>query len=133
MGFFVTKAAAEERPVTTPPPPYIAVIFVARLRDVDLTDYFEAADELMARARSIPGFIGEDALRHDDRRVISISYWRDDRAVDRWRRDLEHVIIKRRGRAAWYAYYELKIARVEKASSFLAEREMSERQSGLSC
>jgi heme-degrading monooxygenase HmoA len=107
-------------PVVTPPPPYLAVMFVAKLRPVDLADYRDRADALMARARLLPGFLGEDALRLEDNRLISISYWKDEDSLRGWKLDPEHVATKRKGRESWYEYYELRIARVEQAASFRA-------------
>ena len=111
-------------PVSTPSPPYLAVMFVARLRDVDLAEYRARADALMARARGLPGFLGEDALRIEDRRLISISYWKDEASLKGWKLDPDHVATKRKGRENWYEYYELRIARVDRATSFRASGEI---------
>jgi heme-degrading monooxygenase HmoA len=114
------EPSAPPPPVATPPPPYLAVMFVARLRPVDLGEYRARSDALMAKARQLPGFLGEDALRLEDNRLISISYWKDEESLRGWKFDSEHVETKRMGRESWYEYYELRIARVEQASSFRA-------------
>ena len=111
---------SEPPPVTTPEPPYYAVIFVAGMRDGDLAEYDSDMARLMERAHSIDGFIGEDALRGEDGRSLCVSYWRDEESISRWRDDADHRATKQRGRRDWYDAYELRIARVEKASSFRA-------------
>ena len=52
-------------PVRTSRPPYYAVMFVAKLRDCDLTEYFERAEALTKRAWEF-GFMGEGAVRLED-------------------------------------------------------------------
>ena len=104
-------------PVRTSKPPYYAVMFVAKLRDCDLTEYFERVEALTKRAWEF-GFMGEDSIRLEDGRLIGIQYWPTLEHVAKWRQDFEHGIAIEGGWKLWYEYYELRIAKVEIAKSF---------------
>jgi len=106
-----------------PPPPFYAVAFTFRLRDdADLQAYEAAGVELKALAEQRPDFYGEEAVRVDGGLSITISYWRDLEALADWRRHPRHAEIMARGVAEWYQSYELRVARVERVSSFEAPR-----------
>lgn len=102
-----------------PPPPFYAVMFTFRLRhDADVEAYRAAGAELSALAEQRPGFYGEEAVRVDGNLSITISYWRDLEAIAEWRRHPRHAEIRAHGIAEWYERYELRVARVERVSSF---------------
>lgn len=103
---------------TTPEPPYLAVIFTTRRVDDDRPDYDRAAARMLELARDVDGFLGMESVHDPDGTGITVSYWRDEAAIERWRTDPEHLAAQRTGRDEWYASYELRIARVERAGSF---------------
>ncbi|MGD8494855.1 MAG: antibiotic biosynthesis monooxygenase [Gemmatimonadales bacterium] len=106
-----------------PPPPFYAVTFTFQLRrDADVEAYEAAAAELRALAEQRPDFFGEEAVRVDGHLSITISYWRDLEAIAAWRRHPRHAEIRARGVAEWYESYELRVARVERVSSFESPR-----------
>lgn len=106
---------------TTPDPPYVAVIFTNQRRPGDDPEYDAAATRMERLAAEVPGFLAIESVRAADGTGITVSYWRDDDALTRWRDHPEHVETKSRGREDWYAWYELRVARVERANSFLAK------------
>lgn len=97
-----------------PAPPYWAVIFSSRLRGDD-PDYEAMATRMMALAAEQPGFLGAESVRGADGLGITISYWSDEAAIHAWKHQAEHAAARRLGREKWYARYELRIARVERA------------------
>lgn len=107
---------------TTPEPPYLAVIFTnhrAGWDDARTNDaYGVAAARMEELAATIPGYLGIEAARGGDGTGITVSYWRDDDAVAAWRSHPEHLDVQARGRNDWYEWYELRVARVERARSF---------------
>lgn len=103
---------------TTPDPPYVAVIFTNRRTHADDEGYVAAADRMESLAERIPGFLGIESVRGDDGAGITVSYWADDDAVAAWRDHPEHLDTQARGRAEWYEWYELRVARVERARSW---------------
>jgi heme-degrading monooxygenase HmoA len=103
----------------TPEPPYWAVIFTSIRTGLD-TDkdagYAETATRLMELAVEQPGFLGAESAR--DGLGITVSYWKDEASIAAWRRNVEHAAARRHGRDAWYSAFRLRVARVERDSSF---------------
>ncbi|MGW5055390.1 antibiotic biosynthesis monooxygenase family protein [Actinokineospora sp. NPDC004072] len=97
---------------TTPEPPYYAVIFTSLLTP-DTAGYAEAAEQMFALVKAMPGYLGAESAR--DGVGITVSYFRDEPAIARWREHPDHVATRERGRAQWYEAYELRVARVERA------------------
>lgn len=108
-------------PPATPPgfaprphPPYYAVIFTSQRTPGD-AGYGEMADRMVALAAQQPGYLGVESARGTDGLGITVSYWRSLDDIAAWRRHIEHVAARDQGRAQWYAHYELRIAKVERA------------------
>lgn len=102
-----------------PPPPFYAVAFSFRLReDADVEAYRTAGIELTALAEQREGFFGEEAARVEGGMSITISFWRDLEAISAWRRHPRHTELMARGLGEWYESYEVRVARVERVSSF---------------
>ena len=102
----------------TPAPPYYAVIFTSRRTNDDETAYGEAATRMLELAAQQPGFLGVESARGDDGLGITVSYWENLESIRNWRINAEHRIVQQRGRSGWYAHYELRVCRVESATSF---------------
>ena len=102
-------------PARTPAPPYYAVIFTTVRTDDD--EGYLAMAELMERlAQDQPGYLGLESAR--DGLGITVSYWRDLEAISAWRDHIDHAAARKLGRDRWYAAYQLRIARVERAYGF---------------
>jgi len=98
----------------TPEPPYYAVIFTSRRTDGD-RGYGAMAERMAALAATQPGFLGVESARGADGLGITVSYWRDEASIAAWKRDTEHQQAQRAGRQVWYADYQVRVARVERA------------------
>ncbi|MFC8506287.1 antibiotic biosynthesis monooxygenase family protein [Streptomyces sp. NPDC057411] len=101
-------------------PPYYTVVFTS-LRPDAPEGYHETADALHDAVQDIPGFLGYESARTPGGLGITVGYFRDQEAIEAWRRDSEHQAAQRRGRAEWYRAYSLHIGKVERSHSF--ERE----------
>ncbi|MFM8357689.1 MAG: antibiotic biosynthesis monooxygenase family protein [Verrucomicrobiota bacterium] len=101
-------------PAHTPPPSYYAAIFTS-VRSAADDGYEEMARRMMELARQQPGFLGVDSARGADGLGITVSYWASEADLAAWRRHAEHRIAQEQGRSRWYARYELRVARVERA------------------
>jgi len=101
----------------TPEPPYWAVLFTSRTGE-DTEGYGEMADRMVELATEQPGYLGIESARGPDGLGITISYWESEDAIAAWKRNAEHRVAQRSGRARWYAAFELRIARVERAYGF---------------
>ena len=100
-----------------PAPPYYAVIFTSR-RTSGENGYGATAERMLELARAQPGFLGVESVRDASGLGITVSYWRDEASIARWKQHAEHLVAQARGRREWYAEFELRVARVERASAF---------------
>lgn len=98
-----------------PEPPYYTVIFSSRRTPGDAEAYAETAARMAALAAAQPGYLGLESARGADGFGITVSYWESLEAIAAWKAHAEHLAAQARGRARWYAHYELRVARVERA------------------
>lgn len=98
----------------TPEPPYYAVIFTS-LRTEGDRGYAAMAEKMVARGAARDGFLGVESVRGADGRGITVSYWRDEAAILGWKNDVDHQQAQAGGRRTWYADYQVRVARVERA------------------
>jgi heme-degrading monooxygenase HmoA len=114
----VTRSQA--RPAATRQPPYYAAIFTSLRTEADPEGYEQTAGRMVELAREQPGFLGVESARGADGLGITVSYWESEDAIRRWREHAEHQLAQQAGRERWYASYELRVARVERAWGFMA-------------
>lgn len=90
----------------------IAVIFEAEPADREA--YFQIAGELPPLLDEIDGFISIERFQslNDERRVLSLSFWRDEEAVARWRNVEAHRDAQNAGRGGVFRDYRLRVAQV---------------------
>ena len=100
----------------TPEPPYYAVIFSSRHSGTAVDEYDAVSDLMFTLAAQQPGYLGVERARQTI--GITVSYWRDEDSIRAWRHHIEHAVARERGRAEWYVEYTLRVARVERATSF---------------
>lgn len=98
----------------TPEPPYYAVIFTSKRTDGD-RGYAAMAARMVELGSRQDGFLGIESARGADGVGITVSYWCDEAAIAVWKRDLEHQQAQRAGQATWYADYQVRVAKVERA------------------
>ncbi len=113
-------SSASERFARTPPVPYFAVIFTSQRAADEGDAYAQAAARMVELASARPGFLGVESARDGDGLGITVSYWANEAAIAGWKCDLEHLAVQRAGRERWYEHFELRVAKVERASSFTA-------------
>ena len=97
-----------------PAPPYWAVIFSSQ-RDAGDDGYAAMADRMVELAALQPGFLGIESARDGAGFGITVSYWASAEAIAAWKANAEHQIAQSLGRRHWYADFELRVARVERA------------------
>ncbi len=100
----------------TPGPPYYAVIFSSRRTAVD-DGYGAMADAMVELASTQPGFLGVESTRGADGFGITISYWSSEAAISAWKANAQHRVAQAGGNRKWYAHFETRVARVERAYS----------------
>lgn len=104
-----------DAPGCLPPKGAVAVIFTALRTVEDDAGYGEAADRMVERAQSMPGYLGLDSARGADGLGVTVSYWADEASALAWKADAEHAAIRDMGRARWYEHYRLIVAKVDRA------------------
>lgn len=92
----------------------IAVIFEVELTDAGRAPYLALAAALRDELAGIDGFLSVErfqSLSAPDR-LLSLSFFRDEAAVQRWRTATAHRAAQARGRTGVFADYRLRIAEV---------------------
>src|SRR5689334_3894202 len=92
----------------------IAVIFEVWPADGRRPEYLDIAAELRPLLDEIDGFISIERFESlsEPGKLLSLSFWRDDAAVEAWRRLAEHRAAQARGRGGVFADYRLRVAHV---------------------
>ena len=92
----------------------IAVIFEAWPEPGQSDAYFAIAADLRPLLEEIDGFLSIERFesRSEPGKLLSLSFWRDEAAVQAWRNTMEHRRTQARGRAQIFADYHLRIASV---------------------
>jgi heme-degrading monooxygenase HmoA len=92
----------------------IAVIFEVWPDAERRQDYFGIAATLKSELERIDGFISVERFVSlaDETKILSLSFWRDEESVERWRTHLEHRAAQRSGRSGVFRDYRLRVASV---------------------
>lgn len=92
----------------------IAVIFEVEPAPGRRQDYLDAAAALRAELEAIDGFLSIERFASLARpeRMLSLSFWRDEDAVRRWRTLPSHRDMQAAGRAGIFHDYRLRVAAV---------------------
>lgn len=98
----------------TPQPPYYAAIFTSQ-RTAGDQGYSAMADRMLELAGQQPGYLGAESVRDAQGFGITVSYWTSEAAIRDWKQHAEHQVAQAQGHARWYQYFELRIAKVERA------------------
>jgi heme-degrading monooxygenase HmoA len=101
-----------------PPPPYYAVIFTSLRTPDDPEGYGRMADAMLALGQTQPGYLGFETARGEDGVGITVSYWKDEASIRAWKQVADHRAAQGQGRKEWYAWYHVRVARVERGYSF---------------
>jgi heme-degrading monooxygenase HmoA len=92
----------------------LAVIFEVIPAPGRREEYLNLAAQLRPELEKIDGFISVErfASLTDENKLLSLSFWRDEEAVRRWRNLARHREAQARGRSGVFADYRLRIANV---------------------
>ena len=117
----------------------IAVIFEVFPAPGRKQEYLDIAAELRPELEKQDGFISIEryASLTNEGKVLSLSFWRDEEGVKRWRSFEAHRLAQARGRGGVFADYRLRVASVmrdygmdERAEAPADSREIHEGKSG---
>lgn len=92
----------------------IAVIFEVWPKPEHRQKYLDLAAELRPLLEEIDGFISVERFESltEPGKLLSLSVFRDEKALDEWRKLRAHRVAQVRGRSEYFADYRLRIAGV---------------------
>jgi heme-degrading monooxygenase HmoA len=92
----------------------IAVIFEFTPVDGRFVDYKSLAEGLADDVRNSEGFISIERFESisNKGKFVSLSFWRDEEAVRKWRTLQKHREAQKKGRSGIFASYRLRVAQV---------------------
>src|SRR5262245_41767616 len=92
----------------------IAVIFEVIPAPGRKQEYLDLAETLRPELQKMDGFISIERFESltTKGKILSLSVWRDEEAVQRWRQFEEHRVAQTKGRAGIFADYRLRVASV---------------------
>jgi heme-degrading monooxygenase HmoA len=91
-----------------------AVIFEVEPKKERWNDYLDLAKYLKPKLEAIDGFIDNERFesKRTKGRLLSLSTWRDEKAVVRWRTQGEHHGVQEKGRFEIFEEYHLRVGEV---------------------
>ncbi|UWQ80034.1 antibiotic biosynthesis monooxygenase [Leisingera sp. S132] len=103
----------------------IAVIFEVEIASGQKDAYLEIAEELRGLLEEMEGFISVERFQSltAPGKLLSLSFWQDEAAVQRWRQLAEHRVAQGKGRAGIFADYRLRVAGVIRDYGMTARQE----------
>ena len=92
----------------------IAVIFEFTAAEGRFADYKKLAEALGEEVRNFDVFISIERFQsiNDPTRFVSLSFWRDEEAVRRWRNLQQHREAQAQGRSGVFSAYRLRVCEV---------------------
>jgi heme-degrading monooxygenase HmoA len=77
-------------------------------------DYLDIATRLRPELEKIDGFISIERFKSlsQEGKILSLSFWRDEDAIARWRQQEQHQAAQRAGRARFFRDYRIRVAAV---------------------
>jgi heme-degrading monooxygenase HmoA len=91
-----------------------AVIFEVQPKKELFDSYLELARQLKPKLEAIDGFIDNErfASQRTEGRLLSLSTWRDEKSVVRWRTHGEHHGVQEKGRFEVFEDYHLRVGEI---------------------
>ena len=92
----------------------IAVIFEGVAQEDRKEAYLDAAARLRPLLANIDGFLSIERFESltTPGKILSLSFWRDEEAVSRWRNLTEHREVQRAARQSIFQEYRIRVAHV---------------------
>lgn len=92
----------------------IAVIFEVYPSSEGREEYLQIAAELRTFLEGRDGFISIERFQSlsDEGKVLSLSFWHDEEAVQAWRNLFEHRMAQRKGKEGLFRSYRIRVAEV---------------------
>ena len=104
----------------------IAVIFEVNIAEGKKQEYLDIAAKLKRQLETIDGFISIERFSSlsDESKLLSLSFWRDEKAVENWRNLESHRHAQEKGRGGVFKDYRLRVADVSRDYGMLDRAEV---------
>ena len=91
-----------------------AVIFEVEPEIGSAQEYFDLAAELQPELEKIDGFISVERFTsmNNEGKYLSVSFWRDENALNQWREHLGHRNAQKKGLNEIFRNYRIRVAEV---------------------
>lgn len=92
----------------------IVVIFEASPKEENKQEFIEMGAKLKPMMEEIDGFIGIErfASLQDSNKLLSLSYWRDEKSVENWQKKLNQLIDQVAGADQIFSNYRMRIGNI---------------------
>ena len=94
----------------------IAVIFEVSIAGGKTQEYLDIAAKLKSQLKKMDGFISIERFSSlvEEGKVLSISFWRDEKAIETWRNIEAHRLAQEKGRSGIFSNYRIRVANVSR-------------------
>lgn len=91
-----------------------AVIFEVKPEVEGKEEYLKIASNLRNYLENRDGFISIERFQSltEDGKVLSLSFWRDEESIQKWRNNLEHRKGQKQGKEHLFHSYRIRVAKV---------------------
>ena len=92
----------------------LAVIFEVEMNPGRSEEYFDLAGTLRPELEAIDGFISVERFQSmsTQGKYVSLSFWRDEKAVRTWREHAQHRLAQAKGKSEIFADFRIRVAEV---------------------
>ena len=92
----------------------LAVIFEVYPTKEGKDEYLAIAASLRESLKDIPGFISIERFQSlvDENKILSLSFWEDEAAIQAWRNLMEHRSAQQKGKQELFHKYRIRVADV---------------------
>ena len=92
----------------------IAVIFEVYPKEENKQDYLDIASELKPMLKDIDGFISIErfASLQDPNKMLSLSFWKDEKAIEEWRNKAKHRKGQTAGLNHIFSNYRIRVGEI---------------------
>ncbi len=103
----------------------IAVIFEVWINDSKKDEYLEMASQLKKELVKLEGFISIERFQSisDHEKLLSLSFWEDEKAIIKWRNFEQHRKAQQKGRDFIFQDYRIRIGHIIRDYGFFNRSE----------
>jgi len=102
-----------------------AVIFEVKPKDEGKEEYLKIASELRKFIENQEGFISIERFQSlvDQGKILSLSFWDSETAIEKWRNLDEHMIGQKKGKKELFHSYRIRVAKIVRDYTDLSREE----------